>query len=65
MEFCDLTCIHAVWPQAEGLDGAGSCKTFQAIYCRKKARHVHKNMPCPEKQKEAAIRVSKGREKAS
>ncbi|OIP39917.1 MAG: hypothetical protein COZ70_08490 [Deltaproteobacteria bacterium CG_4_8_14_3_um_filter_51_11] len=51
MEFCDLTCLHAVWPKDQALDGAGSCMTFQALYCTKKAMHVHKNMPCPEKEK--------------
>ena len=51
MEFCDLNCEYAEWPKEEGLDGAGSCMTFQAVYCRKKKRNVHKNMPCKEKQK--------------
>jgi len=51
MEFCDFNCVYAAWPEDDGLDGSGSCRTFQAVYCNKKARHVHKNMPCPEKQK--------------
>jgi len=51
MEFCDLNCEYAEWPEDEGLDGSGSCRTFQAIFCTKKARHVHKNMPCAEKKK--------------
>ena len=51
MEFCDLTCCHASFPEENGLDGSGSCRTFQAVYCKIKARHVHKNMPCPEKEK--------------
>ena len=51
MEFCDLTCCHASFPEENSLDGSGSCRTFQAVYCRKKARHVHKNMPCLEKEK--------------
>jgi len=51
MEFCDLNCDYATWPEDEALDGSGSCLTFQAIYCTKKARHVHKNMPCPDKKK--------------
>jgi hypothetical protein len=51
MDFCDLNCVHAEWPEDESLDGSGSCRTFQAIYCKKKKRHVHKNMPCPEKSK--------------
>ncbi|MBN2124586.1 MAG: hypothetical protein JW821_09860 [Deltaproteobacteria bacterium] len=51
MEFCDLTCLHASWPEEEALDGAGSCRTFQALYCRKKGRLVHKNAPCIEKER--------------
>jgi hypothetical protein len=51
MEFCDLTCRHAEWAKTEMLDGSGSCRTFQAVYCQKKDRHVHKNMPCHEKEK--------------
>jgi len=48
MEFCSLTCRFASWPEEEGLDGSGSCRTFQALYCRKKGRVVHKNAPCPD-----------------
>jgi hypothetical protein len=51
MEFCDLNCEYAEWPSDDSLDGSGSCRTFQAIYCKKKNRPVHKNMPCPEKSK--------------
>ena len=51
MDFCDLNCQYATWPEDETLDGSGSCRTFQAIYCTIKKRHVHKNMPCHEKQK--------------
>ncbi len=51
MEFCDLNCRYATWPEKEALDGSGSCRVFQAIHCAKKSRHVHKNMPCPEKEK--------------
>ncbi|MBW1786640.1 MAG: hypothetical protein JRK53_08510 [Deltaproteobacteria bacterium] len=49
MEFCDFSCRCAVRPEAGSLDGSGSCRTFQAVYCEKKKRHVHKNMPCPDK----------------
>jgi hypothetical protein len=49
MEFCDLKCRYAQWPEKEAMDGSGSCRTFQAIYCRKKERTVPKNAPCPEK----------------
>ena len=51
MEFCDLNCQYATWPEKEALDGAGSCRVFQAMYCTKKERHVHKNMPCHEEKK--------------
>ena len=51
MEFCDLNCEYASWPEKDSLDGSKSCRTFQAIFCEKKNRHVQKNMPCDEKQK--------------
>ena len=51
MEFCDLNCRYASWPEDKAVDGSGSCRTFQAIYCAKKKRHVHKNMPCMDKKK--------------
>ncbi len=52
MEFCDMSCVHASWPEDEALDGSGSCRTFQAVYCKKKTQIVHKNMPCRDKEKE-------------
>ncbi|PKN63463.1 MAG: hypothetical protein CVU57_19485 [Deltaproteobacteria bacterium HGW-Deltaproteobacteria-15] len=51
MEFCDLKCRYAQWPKEGALDGSGSCRTFQALFCRKKNRFVHKNAPCAEKEK--------------
>jgi hypothetical protein len=51
MEFCDMRCRHARWPGQEGLDGSGSCRTFQAVYCGKKGRPVHKNAPCADKER--------------
>jgi hypothetical protein len=51
MKFCDLNCRYADWPEDEALDGSGSCRTFQGIYCEKKERVVHKNAPCPEKER--------------
>jgi hypothetical protein len=50
--------MHAEWPEDKSLDGSGSCRTFQAIYCKKKKRHVHKNMPCPEKSKPKTIKAA-------
>ena len=51
MEFCDLKCRYARWPDDEALDGSESCRTFQAIYCEKKGHVVHKNAPCLDKEK--------------
>jgi hypothetical protein len=51
MDFCDLRCKFARWPQSEGLDGSGSCRTFQAVFCEKKQCTVHKNAPCFEKER--------------
>ncbi|MFH1480067.1 MAG: hypothetical protein ABIG67_02265 [Pseudomonadota bacterium] len=50
MEFCDLRCRYASWPKREAYDGSGSCRTFQAVFCQKKERLVHKNVPCLEKE---------------
>jgi hypothetical protein len=51
MEFCDLNCQFARWPKDEAVDGSGSCRTFQAIFCCKKDLLVHKNAPCLDKEK--------------
>jgi len=51
MEFCDLNCRYARWPEDRAVDGAGSCRTFQAVFCEKRNRLVHKNAPCSEKIK--------------
>lgn len=53
MGFCDLGCRFAVWPDRDGMDGAGSCRTFVALYCTLKGRAVHKNMPCRERREKA------------
>ena len=47
MKWCDLSCEHASFPQVQAVDGAGSCRTFQALHCAKLGRLVHKNAPCP------------------
>lgn len=44
--FCDMTCEYAEWPKDKALDGSMSCRTFQAIRCRKIKKTVHKNGPC-------------------
>lgn len=61
MEFCDLNCVYATLPEDEGLDGSGSCRTFKALYCTAKKRHVHKNMPCHEKKKPQREALSRER----
>jgi hypothetical protein len=50
MGFCDLNCRYAGWPEDRAVDGAGSCRTFQAVFCEKRNRLVHKNAPCSEKK---------------
>jgi len=50
MKFCDMICKYAKFPKEVAVDGSGTCRTFQAIYCDKKKRLVHKNMPCAEKE---------------
>ena len=50
MDFCDLDCKFAVFPKSEAVDGSRSCRTFIALYCRKKKGLVHKNLQCSEKQ---------------
>ena len=50
MQFCDMRCKHATWPEGEGADGSGSCRTFQAVYCLLKKELVHKNQPCKDKE---------------
>lgn len=50
MKFCDLKCTYASFPEEEAVDGAGSCRTFSALYCSLKKAYVHKNMPCTDKK---------------
>ncbi|MBA4389881.1 MAG: hypothetical protein C0399_02965 [Syntrophus sp. (in: bacteria)] len=49
MDFCDLMCKHATMPKETAVDGAGSCRTFIALYCARRKSLVHKNMPCSQK----------------
>ena len=49
-DFCDLTCAHAAVPKETGIDGSGSCRTFVALYCKRKKGLVHKNQPCSKKK---------------
>jgi len=48
-DFCDLMCMYAAMPKETAIDGSGSCRTFAALYCKKRKSLVHKNMPCKEK----------------
>jgi hypothetical protein len=50
MDFCDLMCKYARTPEETAVDGAGSCRTFVALYCSRKKSLVHKNMPCKLKR---------------
>lgn len=49
MNFCDMMCVYAQMPKDTAVDGAGSCRTFVALYCDIKKSLVHKNMPCMQK----------------
>jgi hypothetical protein len=46
MRWCDLSCSEASFPRQEAVDGAGSCRTFAALYCARLERLVAKNAPC-------------------
>jgi len=50
LKFCDTRCRHAAWPRAEHLDGSGSCRTFQALFCKLQEKLVPKNGPCELKE---------------
>ena len=49
IKFCDLLCEHAEWPDKLH-DGSKSCRTFVALYCKKKKELVYKNAPCDLKE---------------
>lgn len=60
--FCDLLCKYAQLPKAAGLDGSGSCRTFIALFCRRKKKLVAKNLPCRQKVLQTKKRIlSKGK----
>ena len=46
IKFCDLRCEYAAFPSQDHLDGANSCRTFAALWCRKLEQVVAKNAPC-------------------
>lgn len=45
--FCDYRCPHASFPGDADIDGAGSCRTFSAVWCEKLKSYVTRNAPCP------------------
>ena len=47
MKYCDLSCEYASFPKVQAVDGAGSCRTFAALYGSRLERLVHKNGLCP------------------
>ncbi|MCI0514682.1 hypothetical protein L0128_15820 [candidate division KSB1 bacterium] len=44
--FCDPTCPDAAFPTTDAVDGARSCRTFSALWCRQLNALVSKNAPC-------------------
>lgn len=49
IQFCDLDCKYATFP-TQLADGAKTCRTFVALYCKKKKRLVFKNGKCQNKK---------------
>jgi len=49
-KWCDLSCEYASFPHEDAVDGAGSCRTFAALHCRKLEKLVHKNGPCQDEE---------------
>jgi hypothetical protein len=58
MDFCDLSCKYASFPTSEAVDGSRSCRTFIALYCKKRRSLVHKNLPCRDKK---SVQEKKGK----
>ena len=46
IKFCDMKCEHAAFPNQADVDGAKSCRTFAALWCKELERLVTKNAPC-------------------
>lgn len=38
MKFFDRGCKYATFPKSDAVDGARSCRTFVALYCKRKTR---------------------------
>ena len=46
IKFCDLRCEYAKFAEEDAIDGAGSCRTFIALWCDQLKKYVTKNAPC-------------------
>ncbi len=46
IKFCDIRCEHASFPKETDIDGAQSCRTFSALWCKILEDYVTKNAPC-------------------
>jgi hypothetical protein len=60
MDFCDLNCRYASFPDSSAVDGSRSCRTFIALYCSKRKTLVHKNLPCADKETSRSAMKGKG-----
>ena len=38
IKWCDINCPYAEWPKTADVDGSGICRTFIALYCKKKTQ---------------------------
>lgn len=64
MDFCDLNCKYASFPDSSAVDGSRSCRTFIALYCAKRRSLVHKNLPCSDKVASEAAPKGKAKKNA-
>ena len=49
IKFCDFECKYAQFTKTKYLDGSGSCRTFQVVWCKKLKKYVLKNDVCKVK----------------
>lgn len=52
-KWCDLMCEFADFPRSDSIDGSRSCRTFQALWCKKLDKHVTKNATCQAQETSA------------
>lgn len=45
LKWCTMDCSDADWPR-DNVDGAKSCRTFNALWCKQLEAHVTRNTPC-------------------